>query len=160
MTRILIIHDSPVVRVGIKTILSGLDRDIEMVGDEDSRQESLDRIHTECWDMVILDIRTQNKQDIENIKDILSWNSNLPILVFSSQPESILALRVFKAGAKGYLHHSATVEQIREAVETILSGGVYLSSKALAGFVSGLMVPGVPPPTSHFLTVSLKSCVC
>ena len=47
--------------------------------------------------------------------------------MFSHHPESIYAMSTLKAGASGYIHKTASVDTIKEAVYRVFNGGTYLS---------------------------------
>ena len=61
------------------------------------------------------------------IKDILSLNSKIKILVLSMHDERFYAERALKAGAKGYIMKAEAESQVINAIKTVTEGGVYLS---------------------------------
>jgi DNA-binding NarL/FixJ family response regulator len=49
------------------------------------------------------------------------------VLVVSCHPEEIYALSAIKAGAQGYVAKTQSVATIREALHTVVDGGIFLS---------------------------------
>lgn len=52
---------------------------------------------------------------------------NIRVLMFSAYEENLYATRYLQAGAKGYLHKQNSNAEIKKAIQTVCSGGVYMS---------------------------------
>jgi DNA-binding NarL/FixJ family response regulator len=55
MIKVLIADDHPIVRQGLRQILSGIP-DMEVAGEAVNAQESLDQVRAGGWDVLVLDI--------------------------------------------------------------------------------------------------------
>jgi two-component system, NarL family, invasion response regulator UvrY len=82
MLKVLIADDHPVVREGIKQIINKAG-DINVGGEALTGQEVLDKIESEKWDAVILDLNMPGKDGFEVLKTIRHEHPRLPILVLS-----------------------------------------------------------------------------
>jgi DNA-binding NarL/FixJ family response regulator len=55
--------------------------------------------------------------------------SNLPVLILSMHPEEQYAIRMFKAGADGYLPKVSAPEELIKAIHKLIDGGKYVSAE-------------------------------
>lgn len=65
--------------------------------------------------------------NINVIKEVLTLQPDLKILVFSSYDENIYALRYIEAGAAGYLNKNTSMEELCNAINMIQERGKYMS---------------------------------
>ena len=63
----------------------------------------------------------------ETLKQLKAECPKLPVLVLSMHPEDQYAVRMFKAGADGYLTKGSAPEELVEAIKKVLGGGQYVS---------------------------------
>ena len=126
MVRILIADDHPIVRQGLKQILSE-EPDVTTVGEAQNSWEVLELVKKEPWDIAILDITMPGRGGLDVLKDLRREYPKLPVLVLSMHPEDQYAIRVLKAGASGYLTKGSAPEELVKAIRKILNGGKYVS---------------------------------
>ena len=126
MIRILIADDHPIVRRGLKDILS---RELEgaICGEAGNAQEVVSQVQNQDWDLVILDVSMPGRSGLDVLKDLKGLRSNLAVLVLSMHPEDQLGKRVLKAGASGYMNKESAPEELIKAVRKVLAGGTYVS---------------------------------
>ena len=134
MTKILIADDHTVVRKGIQTFLNeSFDKlHIDEVVDG---TEILKKISYTNYDLLIMDIQMPNTDAFDIMQYIKIKFPDVKVLVFSMSPENIYGLRFLKAGASGFLSKDQSLHEFKKAIETILSGGKYIS-KSLAEFLT------------------------
>jgi DNA-binding NarL/FixJ family response regulator len=126
MTRILVADDHPVVRKGLKQILTEAP-DMEVGGEASTGQEALDKVRAEGWDVVILDISMPGKSGLEVLKQLKRERPGLPVLVLSMHPEDQYAVRALRAGASGYMTKDSAPDELVRGVRKIVQGGKYVS---------------------------------
>jgi DNA-binding NarL/FixJ family response regulator len=126
MLKILIADDHPIVRQGLKQILSE-EFDEVTFGEAKNSQEVLDLVREKSWNMVILDITMPGRGGLDVLKELKGQDPKLPVLVLSMHPEDQYAVRVLKAGASGYLTKGSVQEELIKAIKKILGGGKYVS---------------------------------
>lgn len=127
MIKVLIADDYPVVRKGLKQILADVP-DITVVGEAVDGQDILDKIATNGWDVVLLDISMPGGSGLEVLKQLKIEYPKLPVLVLTIYPEDQYAVRALKAGASGYLTKESAPDQLIEAIRKVVQGGKYISS--------------------------------
>ncbi len=124
--RILIADDHSIVREGIKQILSEKS-DLYSIDEASDGHMVIDKINSNSYDLVILDISMPGLNGLDALKQIKYCKPELPVLVLSMYPEKQYAIRVLKAGASGYLSKDSAPEQLIQAIEKVLSGGRFIS---------------------------------
>jgi len=144
MLKILIADDHPIVRQGLKQILSE-EPDLEVSGEAQNSQEVLELVRKQDWDIVILDITMPSRGGIDVLKELKHQYPKLPILVLSMHPENQYAIRALKAGAAGYLTKESCSEELVKAIQKILKGGKYISSSLAEKLAFTLEVDRLKP---------------
>jgi two-component system invasion response regulator UvrY len=125
--RILIADDHAVLREGLKQILVEEFSEAEF-RETGTTQETLEALEEGAWDVLVLDVFMPGRSGLEVLSEVKQKHPGLPVLVLSSAPEEQLAVRVLKAGARGYLNKQVAVENLVYAVKKLVSGGRYVST--------------------------------
>ena len=128
MIRMLIADDHPIVRKGLKQILSETS-DMEVKDEASTAAEVLEKVSKNDYEILVLDITLPDRSGLEIIKEIKIIKPDLPILILSMHSEDLYAFRVFKAGANGFLNKDSVSDLLISAVRKILSNGKYISEK-------------------------------
>src|SRR5438094_9447442 len=124
--KILIVDDHAVVRRGLRQILADEFRRADF-GEARNATEALARVWKEKWDVVVLDITMPGRSGLEVLKEIKRSRPKLPVLILSMHPEDQFAVRLFKAGAAGYLTKESAGEELVGAINKVVGGGRYIS---------------------------------
>jgi DNA-binding NarL/FixJ family response regulator len=146
MIRLLVADDHPVVREGIKRLISG-QHDMRIVGEAAVGDEVLQRVRENDADLLLLDISMPGSDFLGTLQRVLAERPNIRVLVLSIHPEETYALRAFQAGASGYLTKDRSPEELTEAIRRIYQGGKYISAALAERLLSGRTVPF--PGTPH-----------
>lgn len=101
---------------------------IDVVDDASNAQEVFRKVGREHYNLVLLDISMPGPSGMEVLKQLQLLQPDLPVLILSTYPEEIYAIRALKAGAAGYLTKNAAPEQLCTAVFKVASGGKYVSA--------------------------------
>lgn len=126
MIRVLVADDHGVVRAGLKNII-GDTPDIVVQGEASTGPEVIQKVQTEDYDVVLLDIFLPEKNGFEVLKSIKEFKPNLPVLILSVNPEAQFAIRFIKAGASGYLTKWADSGDLIQAIRTAADGKRYIT---------------------------------
>jgi len=126
MIKILIADDHTIVREGLKQILAETS-DIAVSGEASTGQDTLRKVRSHNYDIILLDISLPGISGLDVLKQIKSLKPDLPVLILSMYPEEQYAVRTLRAGASGYLtKESASVELIR-AIREVARGKKYIT---------------------------------
>ena len=137
MIKVLIADDHPIVRQGLRQILSGIP-DMEVAGEAVNAQESLDQVRAGGWDVLVLDITMPDRSGFDILKELKHEQLHLPVLVLSIHAEEQFAIRALKAGASGYLTKEKAPEELVKAIRKVVGGGRYISRNLAESMAFGL----------------------
>jgi len=126
MIKVLVVDYHPIVRTGLK-LLFDTNPDIEVVGSVGSGIEIFEYIRRHHVDVIISEIDLPELNGITALRAIKKEHREVKVIMFSYQPEEIYAISTIKAGASGYVHKSASVNTIKDAVLKVHNGEIYLS---------------------------------
>ncbi len=126
MLNILIADDHPIVRYGLKQILTETGQ-TAVVDEASNGTEVLSKVRQRDYDIVLLDISMPGMNGLDTLKELKAQRPDLPVLVLSIHPEEQYALRVLKAGASGYLTKDSAPDELMTAIQKVSSGRRYIS---------------------------------
>jgi two-component system, NarL family, invasion response regulator UvrY len=141
MIEILIVDDHAVVRTGLRQILSEIS-DMIITDEACDAKEALDKIRTNDYSIVVLDIALPGKSGLDALKEIKLERPGLPVLILSMYPEDQYAIRVLKSGAAGYMTKESAPEELVKAVRTVAGGKKYISPSVAERLASQLDFSG------------------
>lgn len=126
MIRILIADDHAIVRQGLRQIVAS-DHQLTIVGEAANGNELLSLARKTGVDVVVLDITMPGRNGLETLKELKRDYPSLPVIILSMHPEDQYAVRVFKAGAAGYMNKETATEELVAAIKKVYRGGKYIS---------------------------------
>lgn len=126
--RIVIVDDHPIVREGLRVLLSR-EVDFNVCGDVGTALEALALIRSESPDAAIVDVVLGNESGLELIRDIKSLDIGVRILAYSMHDDLLYAERALAAGAMGYINKRNGIRSIIEALRMVMAGEVFLSDR-------------------------------
>jgi two-component system, NarL family, invasion response regulator UvrY len=151
MLKILIADDHPVVRQGLKQILAETN-DLIVTGEASTGVETLEKVKTGSYDLVLLDISMPDINGIDILKTWYSEGRSVPkVLVLSIYPEEQYAIRALKAGAMGYVTKNSAPTELITAIRRAALGNKYVSS-ALAERLAGYLTEAAERPLHETLS--------
>ena len=129
MIRVLLADDHSIVRAGLARIIeeSG---DIQVVAEASDGREAIRRATESDIDVAVVDISMPGLDGLEVITQLQTLNPKLPVLVLTMHEEEQYVIRVFSAGAMGYITKRSAPEQLVTAIRKVHSGSRYLSDSA------------------------------
>jgi two-component system invasion response regulator UvrY len=124
--KILIADDHPVVRQGLRQMLSS-EEDLTVVGEAKNGHEVVELSRKVSWDVAVLDYNMPGKNGLELVRELRQRHPNRPLLILSMYPEERYALRALKAGAVGYMTKESAPGELVSAIRKVAKGGRYVS---------------------------------
>jgi two-component system invasion response regulator UvrY len=126
MTRILLVDDHPIVRHGIKQVLTDA-FDPAQVGEAANAEEGLSEVRSTDWDILVLDLTLPGTSGLDLLKDLRRERPTLPVLVLSMHPADQFARRAINAGASWYLSKDTPPTELVKAVSELIAGRRYVN---------------------------------
>jgi len=148
MIRVFLADDHPIVRTGLKALLSLAD-DIAVVGEAIDGRKVLIAAEAEGWpvDVLVLDISLPQVNGIEVLRRLRETRPELPVLMLSMYAEDQYARRLVDLGAAGYVSKDRSEDELIAAIRVVAGGGLYISRRAAR--TSGAAGGGGLTPRQH-----------
>jgi two-component system, NarL family, response regulator NreC len=125
-TKVLIVDEYPLFCMGLTALLK-LTPGYSIVGEAATIAEALKIAEKEKPHLVIMEIHLGNENGMELIPQIKTKCPGVLILVMSMHDERYYSERILRLGAQGYIMKTSPVNAVKTAVNTIMTGKVYLS---------------------------------
>lgn len=125
---VIIIDDHPLFSRGLAQLIE-TQSSLKVVGMAKDRNEALEVLNKNKPNLAIVDLNLGQEDGLELIKDIVIVHPKTKILVLSMHDERFYAERAIKAGACGYIMKEEAESQVINAIQTVISGEIYLSDK-------------------------------
>jgi len=95
------------------------------VGSFKTAKELLNALQIHQPDILILDLNLPDASGVDLMPEIRSQYPKLPVLILTMHKSNVLAAKLLKAGANGYLTKDFGEDELVLAVETVVSGKNY-----------------------------------
>lgn len=138
--KIIIADDHAVVRTGMQLILDET-QDLCIAEEARSGDELLEKLKSNQYDLVILDIGMPGKDTLYVLAEIRAQWEALPVVIFSMNPDEVYAVRMLKNGASAYINKETKPRQIIDILRTVLEGRKYFSTRQTE-LLADLVAPG------------------
>lgn len=118
MKKILIVDDSPFIRLVLRNILSEIVPGVQIM-EEDSKDGAVKTFKKENPDLVLLDIimREGDEEGVEALNLIMKTSSHANVLMITAIGNNIMIKRCMELGARGYIVKPFDSKQIQEAIK-------------------------------------------
>ena len=124
--QIVLADDHAMLREGIKKIING-SKGMKVVGEVSDGVMLLKMMKRSIPDMVILDVSMPKLRGIEAAQEIHKQFPEVAILILSMHKSREYLQKALAAGARGYVVKEDSGNELIHAIQTIRSGGSYLS---------------------------------
>ena len=124
--RVFLVDDHPVVRQGIRSLLSSFS-DIQVVGEADSSFVVASQMEPAQPDVLLLDIRLGGANGIEVARKLRREQPSVKIIILTTYDDAEYLQQALAADVHGYLLKSASHEQLAEAIRAVHRGERLLS---------------------------------
>jgi DNA-binding NarL/FixJ family response regulator len=126
VVRIIIADDHPMVRAGLRQMLSDC-HDMDVVAEADGAYQALKLAATVPADVLIFDITMPGPGYLESLRRLRMRQPELAILIYSMHANDVYALRALRAGAAGYVTKCQPESDILTALRLVRQGRRYVS---------------------------------
>lgn len=127
MMKIMLVDDHPVVRQGLRQMLTEQGT-IEVVAEAASATDALHYLQDRSLllELLILDLNLPDQSGFAVLEAAQRMRADMPVLILSIQPAEHVAVRALRAGASGYLNKEAAPEELLRAVKALAQGRKYI----------------------------------
>ncbi|MEM6160468.1 response regulator transcription factor [Erwinia sp. P6884] len=119
MISVLLVDDHPAICFALKVLL---EKQGDIVVSTSSGENLLAQLHQQRPELLILDLELKHADGLDLLPRIKQHFPDLKILIFTSQPAGIYALRTLQAGAQGFVNKNMPMENIDPLCRLIMAG--------------------------------------
>lgn len=138
LIKILIVDDHPIVRSGLKSLLSA-ESDIDVIGEAVDGTEGVEMTGRLNPNVVLMDISMPTMDGMEATRQIKKKFPAVQILVLTMHRTDEFFFETLRAGASGYILKSAKTSDLLEAIRVVNRGEVFLYPALAQRLVSGYL---------------------
>ena len=124
--RILIVDDHPVVRQGLRSLLSS-HADLEIVGEAEDGAQVLPLLAERQADVILLDLQMKVQGGIEVARRVRASHPEVKIIVLTTYDDESLLREAMEAGVHGFLLKSVSHETLPDSIRAVMRGERLLS---------------------------------
>jgi two-component system response regulator DevR len=135
VSRVFLVDDHEVVRVGIRELLSA-SPDLEVVGEAASVTEALTMVPATNPDVAVLDVRLPDGNGIELCRELRSRMPELNVLMLTSFTDDEALFDAIMAGASGFVLKRILGTDLTTAVKTVAAGQSLLDARSTAALLN------------------------
>ena len=120
-TRIMIVDDHEVVRLGMRTAFE-VEPDLVVVGEASNGAEALAKMAVLDPQLILMDVRMEKMNGIEACREIKSRYPDVYILMLTSYTDDDAVISSILAGASGYLLKHLSRAELLRSIRLVASG--------------------------------------
>ncbi|MEU6237818.1 response regulator transcription factor, partial [Kitasatospora sp. NPDC047058] len=148
MIRVLVADDEPLIRAGIRMILSSAD-DIDVVAEAADGRQAVDLALAHRVDVVLLDIQMPVMDGLTALGELRRVVPAARALVLTTFGERDNVLRAVTEGGAGFLLKDTAPAELIQAVRAAATGNAFLSPAATRHIVDSLAGGGAGPAAAR-----------
>jgi DNA-binding NarL/FixJ family response regulator len=122
--RFVIADDHPLFRGALKQALAGMAENTQILEAGDFEVTKTLVAGNEDLDLVLLDLTMPGASGLSGLIALRALHQSVPLVVVSAHDDPVTIRRALDLGASGFISKSASIEEIRSAVATVLAGGI------------------------------------
>lgn len=151
--RLVLVDDHALFRAGVRgeltelAAMSGASPGVDIVGEAADRDEAVGVIRRARPDVVLLDVHLPGGGGHSVIAELADDDLECRYLALSVSDAAEDVIAVVRAGARGYVTKTITVEELLDAIVRV-HGGDAVFSPRLAGFVLDAFSGDIPAPSN------------
>jgi DNA-binding NarL/FixJ family response regulator len=149
-TRLMIVDDHEVVRMGLRAALE-IEEDFTVVAEASDGQQAIDRVRVQHPDIILMDVRMDGMDGIEACREIRSEFPEIKVLMLTSFAEEETVVAALLAGAAGYVLKNVPRTRLLESLRSVARGESLLDSAVTRNVLDKLMA-GKPKKDEDNLT--------
>lgn len=133
MIDILLVDDQKLFVNSLRTVLEASGREIRILGICYDGRDAVEFCRETRPDLVLLDVQMPRMDGVEASELLLREHPGLKILMLTTFNEDRYLRKALENGAVGYLLKDMLPEELLDAVETVMKGGISISPAVVKG---------------------------
>jgi DNA-binding NarL/FixJ family response regulator len=129
--KVLIVDDHALIREALHAVLKQLKRETVIFEASNSHQAMHIVEEHPDLDLILLDINLPDRDGFSVLGELRDRYATIAIIILSASDDQDKVKRAFKLGALGFIPKTTEREVMLNAIELVLSGGIYIPSEIL-----------------------------
>jgi two-component system, NarL family, response regulator NreC len=155
MTTIVLADDHPIVRQGLKALLSA-EPDLSIVGEATRGDEALDLVLRLHPGVLVIDLKMPGLDALEVIRRVTHRSPFTRTLVLSMHASTAYVTEALKSGATGYVLKDLDIESLVHAVREVAAARRYLSPSISSLVVDAYVEHSQDQPPDPYETLTVR----
>ena len=135
--RIVLADDHPVVRVGVRNMLTEKDG-FEVVGEASDGDEAITQTLELEPDILLLDVQMPRLPGLEAMRAIMNGSATVKIILLTSTITTQQIIEALQIGARGIVLKDALADHLQTSIRTVMAGDYWIGGKRVVNLVSAL----------------------
>jgi two-component system response regulator NreC len=125
--KVLLAEDLTLLRSGVRSLLESTGK-VQIVGEAADGREALKLAQKLNPDVVLMDVAMPEMNGIEATRQIRKAMPQVRVMMLSMHADRQYVFESLRAGASGYVLKNAAPTELLSAIQTVMTGGTFLSS--------------------------------
>lgn len=152
--RVLLVDDQRLMREGLRTLLE-LEPGLVVAGEANNGQEALGCYAELRPDVVLMDVRMPVLDGVEATRRLVAQFPGARVIILTTFDDDEYVFEGLRAGALGYLLKDVSIQELAEAIRTVVAGGVLIQPSVARKVVAEFARLRMPSPGSSTPTPAL-----
>ena len=145
--KVLLIDDHPLILQALQTVIQSLGNDTTVVG-AGSARAARDALRADAdFDLVLLDLQLGDADGFDVLAEFRRTYPALPVVVVSASDRHSDVIKSIDLGAMGFVPKRASNDTLFEALNMVMSGGIYIPPMTLGSEPSAIKPEGDTVPS-------------
>jgi len=124
--KVLLIDDHPLILAALQSVILGLGDNVSVAAADSGRAARETLRLDPSYDLVLLDLHLGDADGFDLLGELRTKYPALPVVVISASDRTSDVIRAIDMGAMGFVPKRATNETLFDALQQVMSGGVYV----------------------------------
>jgi len=145
--KVLLIDDHPLILQALQTVIQSLGNDTTVVG-AGSARAAREALRADAdFDLVLLDLQLGDADGFDVLAEFRRTYPALPVVVVSASDRHSDVIKSIDLGAMGFVPKRASNDTLFEALNMVMSGGIYIPPMTLGSEPSAIKPEGDTVPS-------------
>lgn len=124
--KVLLVDDHPLILSALQTVIRGLGDDVAVDGVDSAAAARAALQRDADYDLVLLDLALGDADGFDVLIELRQTYPALPVVVVSASERMSDVIRAIDLGAMGFVPKRSSHAQLTEALQMVMSGGLYV----------------------------------
>jgi DNA-binding NarL/FixJ family response regulator len=129
--KILLVDDHPLILSALQSVIESVRSDVNVVTAGSARAARQTLKADADFDLVLLDLQLGDADGFDVLDELRATYPALPVVVVSASDRQSDVIRAVDAGAMGFVPKRSSNEALYDALQVVMSGGIYVPTMAM-----------------------------